>query len=135
MACWSRVFQSNGGCASTTSGCSTSCYNSTTPNQNGTKPTIFDELPVMVSSTADAVGYWVDQLRRRLAAQEQITSTTMANYTIVLRRGTRIDTLEWMIGSTGQMPLQVTYTTPVDSGTASFHNMSHAIDWHVQLLV
>lgn len=128
--CWSRVF--SGG---VTSGCSTDCYNSTSPDQGSTKPTIFDEAPVSLASVGEGIAYWAEQLRRRLAASATITSSTELLYTITLRRGTRTDTITWQISNQqGAYPLITNYTTPFDTGTANHQRIINAIDWLVEAL-
>lgn len=129
--CWSRVF--SGGAY--TAGYSTN-YNQTEPDQFSTKPTILDELPVTVTSIAEAVGYWVEMLRQRLAASATITATSTQIYTITLKRGTRTDTLTWQLSNAqGAYPLVVSYATPVDSETGQqFQNIRHALGWLVERL-
>jgi hypothetical protein len=140
MACWSRVFsgttaqQSSGsGCCSITAG----ACNITSADQINTKPTLFDEMPVAVGSIGEAVGYWVEQLRRRMDARALITATSDTVYTITLRRGTKTDSVSWQLSnSMGAMPLIVGYSTLFDSASGvQFQNMNHALDWLVERLV
>ena len=131
MALWSRVFRVN---ATSTSACPSSCYNVTSADQLSTKPTILDDMPTAATSVADAVGYWVDQLRRRMAAKALVTSTTDTNYTVELRRGQRTDSIGWQTDTNGAYPLQITYTTASDSGSGRFENVHHAIDWLIDRL-
>lgn len=134
MACWSRVF--SGGATTSGTGCCipSACCNQTSADQVSTKPTIFDELPVTTGSIAEAVGYWAEQLRQRLAATATITATSDQIYTIVLRRGTRTDSTTWQVtNAQAAYPLVVSYATPVDSGSnVQFWNVHHCIDWLVE---
>ena len=135
MAIWSRVFNRYCARTSTSGTCPTSCYNITSPDQGAPRPSIHDELPVSVSSTADAVGYWVDQLSRRLAATPTLVANSDVQYTIDLRRGQRLDVVVWrMQDNKGTYPLFLSYSTGNDSGDANFQNVNHAIDWLVQQL-
>ena len=134
MACYSRVF--SGGVSTIQGGTPSACCNQTQPNQFSTKPTIFDEVPVAVGSIAEAVGYWTEILRQRLAATAYITATSDTIYTITLRRGSRMDVITWQLqNSQGAYPLVVGYTTPADSATGQqFQNVHHALDWLVEKL-
>jgi len=135
MACWSRVF-SGGNTSYGTGCCNTGCFNQTSPDEGSTKPTIFGDIPVSVSSIAEGVGYWAEQLRQRLAATATITSTSDQIYTVVLRRGTRTDSTTWQVSNAqGAYPVVVSYATPVDSGSnVQFQSMHHCIDWLVEKL-
>lgn len=120
--------------------CPTSCYNITEPDQHSTKPTIFDDLPVSVSGMAGAVEYYVDQLRRRLAAHYTMMSPAEQQFDIELRRrvagGSRVDQVTWRLSNAqGAYPLLVDYTTSNDSQSdVRFEHVQHAIDWLVQRL-
>ncbi|KKN56103.1 hypothetical protein LCGC14_0575810 [marine sediment metagenome] len=139
MALWSRVFSGNnvsttqgGGCCTIT----TAACNRTSPNEGTVKPTVFDDLPVQTNSVADAIGYWAEQLRRRLAAMATITATSLQVYVITYRRGARTDVVTWQMETQqGALPLVVQYTGPVDSAAnQQFQNMRHAVDWLVDKL-
>ena len=133
MACWSRVF--SGGVTTTLGGCTMpGSFNITEPNQFTTQPSLLDEIPVPVNSIAEAVGYWVELLRRRLACTATITAQSSTVYSIELRRGTRRDTMTWQVeNAQAAYPLVISYTTADDSVTAQqFQNVNHALDWLVE---
>ncbi len=110
--------------------------NQTAPDQFTTSPSLLDEIPVQVGSIAEAVGYWVEQLRRRLAATAIVTSTASTVYRIEMRRGTRRDIITWQVqNAQAAYPLVVGYTSGVDSAAAvQFQNVNHALDWLVDRL-
>jgi hypothetical protein len=130
MAFWGRVWRSDA------SANLASCYNITSPEQAaGAVPGILTDIPVHVSAVSDAVGYWLDQLRRRLAAHITATNSSLAAYAITIKRGSRTDTMTWTLANNqGTYPLIVTYATPSDSGSANFYNMGQALDWIVEKL-
>lgn len=135
MACWSRVF--SGGITTTLGGCTMpGSFNITEPNQFTVQPSLLDEIPVQVNSIAEAVGYWVEQLRRRLAAKATIMGQSSTVYAIELRRGTRLDTMTWQVSNAqAAYPLVISYTTADDSASAvQFQNINHALDWLVDRL-
>lgn len=136
VASWSKVWKATAsGSAASTSGCNLSaCCNVTSPSQLTANNTLADGIPCNVETAAEAVGYWIDHIARRLAAKYTITASSDMVYDITFKRGQRTDTVKWQVGSQGRYPIIVTYNTPVDSGSASFFDVFHAVDWHVQIL-
>ncbi len=130
MAFWGKVWRTN--VSPTMAG----CYNITSPDQiASTTPTILQDIPVGITSVSDAVGYWLDCLRRRLACTMTATNSGETIYNVTIRRGARVDTMVWTLSNTqGKYPIGITYATPNDSGSGSFYNMHQALDWSVQRL-
>lgn len=137
MGCYSRVF-GTGRYVSQTTTCSTDCFNITSPNQNSTQPTIYDDLPVSTSGLAGAIDYYAEQLAGRLGCTFTVTAPTAMQYTIELRRrGALWATVDWQLANQqGAYPLTVGYTrpTPDSQQNVLFQHVLHAIDWLVQRL-
>jgi len=132
MAYWSRTFGTGSSCSS---GLPSTCCNSTVPPSTSGTSSIFDGLPASVMSTADAVGHHVHSLRRRLAARSTISSVSASVYTVVLTRRDRVDNLSITVGSNGQYPILVNYTTPNDSDTnVQFWSADQFLDYMVEVL-
>lgn len=129
MAEWSRVWN----IPSSSTECPTDCYNITSPpaSPNGS---IFDGLTTNLTTVAQVIGYYTNQLRQRLAAKALITATTDTMFTLILIRGSRRDTVNITTGAQGAYPLTISYTTPTGSGNSQAYNFSQAIDWLVEQL-
>ena len=112
MSDWTRAFSSYSSCGG--SSIPSTCCNSTEPSTSSQGASIFDGLSPDVVSTATAVGYHIDNIKRRLAAKATIVATSQAMFSVKLIRGGRVDNLTIQVGSNGQYPIIVTYTTPTD---------------------
>ena len=136
MPLWSRVFNRSSFTRTVTgNACSTDCYNSTSPSTSGVA-SVLDNIPALLATVSEAIGYWAELVRRRLAATAIMTSSTDSTFTVVFRRGARVDTTTWQTSNnTGTYPLMVAYTSAADSGSARFENAEHAVDWLVDRLV
>lgn len=133
MAFWGRVWR----IGTTPDTTPAACYNITSVDQiTSTTPGILTDLPVTVASVQEAIGYWLDQLRRRVSATITATNQSEVLLNITIRRGTRTDEMTWLLSSTqGKYPLVVSLTTPVDQyANINFYNMGQALDWIVQKL-
>lgn len=135
MPLWSRVFnRSSFTSTSTGNACSTDCYNAVSPPV-GTS-TVLDNIPASLATVAEAIGYWAELMRRRLAARAIMTSSTDSTFTVVFKRNTRTDTTTWQTtNNQGTYPLMVTYTTATDTDTGRFENAQNAVDWLVDRLI
>lgn len=135
MPLWSRVFnRSSFTSTSTGNACSTDCYNAVSPPV-GTA-TVLDNIPASLATVSEAIGYWAEQVRRRLAATAIMTSSTDTTFTVEFKRQARIDIVTWQTtNNTGTYPLTVTYTTATDSGSGRFENVQNAVDWLVDRLL
>jgi hypothetical protein len=129
MAEWYRVWN----IPSTSTECSTDCYNITSPpaSPNGS---IFDGLTTNLTTVAQVIGFYIEQLRQRLAAKAIIVGAADTIFVVTIKRGPRKDTITITTGSQGAYPLTISYTTPTDSGSAQSYNFSQAIDWLVEIL-
>lgn len=135
VASWSKVWKATAsGSAASTSCCPTACCNNTSPTQLTANNTLADSIPVAVETIAEAVGYWVDHISRRLAARYTVTATSNQIYEVTFKRGQREDVVTWQVGPQGRYPVQISYTSDGKSGSASFYDVLHAVDWHVQVL-
>ena len=129
MSMWSRVWATNYYPPIT------ALYNVTSPDQlSSTIPTIFWNTPIHAVSLYDAVGYWIDVLRRRLGAKAITTNPSDATFTILLQRGTRTDSTTWRwYNNQGRFPVYVTYATPHDTGSSTqFFDMGQLLDFLVE---
>jgi len=130
---YSRIFGTSGCVTNTT--CSTDCYNVTSPDQNSTKPTIYDDLTVSVPGLAAAVEVYADQLARRLGCRYTVRAPSTTQFVIGLS-GSKTAEVTWNLDNVnGAYPLTVSYTYRQDSESlVSFGHVNHAIDWLVQRL-
>lgn len=135
VASWSKVWKATAsGSAAGTSSCPTACCNNTSPTQLTANNTLADSIPVGVETIAEAVGYWIDHIGRRLAARYTIVANSNMIYEVTFQRGQREDVVTWRVGAQGRYPLQISYVSGSNSGSADFYDVFHAVDWHVRVL-
>lgn len=132
MAFWGRVWR----IATMPETTAAACYNVTSADQLvSSSPSILTDTPISVASTQEAMGYWLDSLRRRTAANITATNQSEVSLAITIRRGTRTDTMVWRLANqNGKYPLYCSLVTPTNTESANFWNMGQAIDWMVQKL-
>lgn len=127
MSFWGRVWRTNIVPGNTMAG----CYNVTSADQVVSN-TILTDTPIGASTVQEAMGYWLDCLRRRIAANVTATNQSEVVLNIAIQRGTRTDTMFWQLTNrSGKYPLYVTINTAVDTHVATFWDMGQALDWIV----
>jgi hypothetical protein len=134
MAFWGKVWATACDCYQLAA--VTTLLNITSPDQNSNTPTVLLDTPIHAVSLSEAMGYWIDQLRRRLAAQVIVTNTGETVYNITLKRGNRVDRTTWSwYNSTGRYPVTCTYSTPhASSSSTQFYNVGQMLDYLVDKL-
>lgn len=122
------------GCRTPSVGCPSDCYNAVYPQANGLqRPTLLTGL--CVSTCVDAVRYYAEVLRRRVAARRCIVqSTSDAVFNISLRRSTKPDALITIRPASGcGYPVTIGYVDGARTAeTVQFQSMDEAIDWLVE---